>query len=78
MKLIIGGHGDKSSQAGRQREENLCSGVGPHLSISQLTEIRLEIKDKTFGSSGKRDSPHEEDGEHEVGEEGGEVDHLAQ
>ena len=55
----------------------MSPGINPHSGVAQLAEIRSEIEVDPVASPVQGHPAEEEDGEEEVGEEGGEVDHLA-
>ena len=55
----------------------MSSGINPDSGLHQLGEVRSEIEVDAVASSVQGDASEEEDGQEEVGEEGGEVDHLA-
>ena len=54
----------------------MSSGINPDSGLHQLGEVRSEIEVDAVASSVQGDASEEEDGQEEVGEEGGEVDHL--
>ena len=54
----------------------MSSGINPDSGLHQLGEVRREIEVDAVAGSVQGDASEEEDGQEEVGEEGGEVDHL--
>ena len=61
-----------------KREEDLDRGICPDLDFEQLGPVGLDIESDSLHGSGKRQSTDQEDGQDEIGEEGGEVDDLAE
>lgn len=50
--------------------------LSSHVWVSELSEVRGEVELQPLASPGERHSTDEDDEEQQVGECGGEVDHL--
>ena len=60
-----------------QREDDLRGGVHPELGVSQEAPVRSQIVTEPLTGPGECQSSPSQDDQDEVGEEGGEVGHLA-
>ena len=61
---------------GREQISYLSSSIDPDSGLHQLGEVRSEIEVDAVPGTVQGHAAEEEDGEEEVGEEGGEVDNL--
>ena len=52
--------------------------VRRYLWVCQAGDVGIEIVDDALGSSRQGDATYQQDGQHQVGECGGKVDHLEQ
>lgn len=77
MILVVRAERDDGAEPEAVREENLGCSVNPDPRVAQLGEVGHQIEVDTVRGALESHAAEEEDEEKEVGEEGGEVDHLA-
>ena len=77
MVLVVAAQRDQCTQAESVREEHLRARVDPHLRLEQFREVWLEIELQAETGAGQRHAADEQNEQHGVGEQGGEVDDLA-
>ena len=75
--LVVRAERDDGAESEAVWEENLGCGVNPDPGVAQLGEVGHKIEVDTVRGALESHAAEEEDEEKEVGEEGGEVDHLA-
>lgn len=75
-ELVVASEGNKCSQAQAVREEDLRHSVDPHLGLSQLRQVRRDVKLDAFHGAGQSDATDQQDGEKNVWEQGGEIHDL--
>ena len=77
-ELVVAGQGDHAAPGDAEREEDLDAGVRPHVDLQQLLPLWGEVERDPVHVAGKGGCTDQEDDEDAVGEEGGEVDQLAE
>ena len=75
-ELVITGKGDKTSERGAKRVEDLGGGIGPHLNGLEGLQLWLDVELDSLGSSVESGTPDQEDEQDKVGEQGSEVHNL--
>ena len=75
-ELVITGKGDKTSERGAKRVEDLRGSVGPHLDALEGVQLWLDVELNSLGSSVESGTPDQEDEQDKVGEQGSEVNDL--
>ena len=75
--LVVRAQGDDSAETEAVGEEDLGGGVNPDSGVAQLREVGHQVEVDSVRGALKGNAAEEEDEEEEVGEESGEVDHLA-
>ena len=78
LELVVAGQGDHAAPGDAEREEDLDAGVRPHVDLQQLLPLWGEVERDPVHVAGKGGGTDQEDDEDAVGEEGGEVDQLAE
>lgn len=77
METIVTGQGDQSSPGVWEREEDLNGSIFPHRGVTQLRQVGLQnIEGDSFVVSIESETSHQQDNQHDVGEQCSEVHHL--
>jgi hypothetical protein len=77
VKFIVTGHSNESTRASTEGIEYLSGGVTPYPGVAQPGEVGLYVVQDTASSSWQGHSTDEKDRQHDVRENGSEVDDLA-
>ena len=77
VELVVRGESDEAPAGDGEREEDLGGSVVPNAHVTQLGPVGHQVEVDAQGCPWKSDRPDEEDEEDDVGEGGGEVDHLS-
>ncbi len=76
VELVVAGQGDEAAEGRSQRVEDLRGCVRPHQDGPQRLPLWVDVEVNAFGCPRQSCTSDEQDHQHHVGEEGGEVDHL--
>ena len=77
VELVVAAKHDEASPGNSEGEEHLTGGIPPNVDLQHLLPLGDEEKQESIQSSRQGDPSNQEGDEDEVGEGGGEVDHLA-
>ena len=76
-ELVVGAVGGESAEPNTQREEGLSHGSVPDLQTVQLLPLRSEEEEEALHGPRQSEAPDQQSQHDHVGEDGGEVCHLA-
>lgn len=77
LRGVVAPKGNQGSEGQAEGVEDLGGRIQPHRWLQQLLHLRRVHVHQPGSGAAQRNPTNEEDGQHDVGEEGGEVDHLA-
>ena len=77
VELVKTTVGDQGAETDTKRVKYLSCGGHPHISVSELAKIRLNVINDTLRGSGQRDSAEKQNDENQVRKSGGKVDNFS-